>query len=537
MAAHSPLNHRATTPPPSARAWALVAVACLAAVAVAVTTSAAEFPRALGAVGAAAGVRSSAASRVRLPVTRACREAGPAAQASEAAGNRRRGVIQGLGKTALLALFAQTAGAGELLEFRKKELAGVDSKLKALSLPDDPMQLDESAQILLAEKTVLETSIEFLEENSLYVGDIVKKIKNEDGKFIQHMVLKVPDLDKEVRYWTKGYGLKVVRERTVGGKRTAFVANSPESLAMEDGGGFALELVETKQPVDVGNGLAYIQMRVGDTPRLSEILKARGTIEFAYGFLQTRSPAGYPVVLYVGEARRDPFELIALRVKDVDVTAHFYEKALGMERIPIRELGKYRSSFGPLYGLGGLLKKDYQKEDVFTPKPPQGSVWMTYGKNENKTMGVLLVPQNSDVDVGAVRIPAGSPINIGDGYGKLAILTNDIYAKKALMEGYTPLKSAKKPEVGFTGEVQAIPEKTKVSVVTDSDGYQTVWVDYDDFEREQPKRPKIESLVEEFEKAMEEANKEANAARQKQAQIDEYEALGDAVRGEGYANV
>jgi len=443
----------------------------------------------------------------------------------------------------LSTLVASKASASELLDFRLGELKGVEKKLKdtgisdAAMLPDD---LSEAQQLLLAEKTVLDTSIDFLKENQAFLKGEVQNIKENSGRFIQHMVLKVPDLDKEIKFWRDGYGFKVVRERLTGdGKRTAFIANSPESLRVEDGGSFALELVETKAPVNPGNGLVYMQIRVGDTPRLSQIMTSGGTINFAYGYLQTTTPAGYKVNLYVGDARRDPFELIALRVGDIKQSAEFYKNALGMREVPLKENSKYVDAYGPLYGFGGLLKKEFEKEDVFTPKPPKGSKYLTYHKNENMTMGILLIPQDVDINVGAVEIKKNTPIDVGDGFSKLAIVTNDIYKEKNNLES---LPGMFKPQIGFTGEVKGVSLKdgsgTKVSVFTDMDGYQGVWVDYDDFEDEQPKPPKPTSLVEEFEQAMAQANTELAAARKKAQQESEYEALGDAVRGgEGYANV
>jgi len=444
---------------------------------------------------------------------------------------------------------AKTASAGQLLDFRREELKGVEKKLKALGTPTDLSQLSvadltEDQQILLAEKTVLDTSIDFLEENGRYLQQEVNRIKN-GGKFMQHMVLKVPDLDKEIKFWTKGYGFKVVRERMAGDKRTAFVANSPESLELEDGGAFALELVETKQPVNVGDGLAYMQLRVGDTPRLSDLVQV-GKIDFAYGFLQTTSPAGYKVNLYVGEARRDPFELIALRVSDIDSASDFYQNALGMREVELPVAEKYTDAYGPLYGFGGLLRKEFERVDVFKPQPPKGSRYFCYGKNENMTMGVLLIPQSAACNVGAIDIPSGAPIEKGDGFGKFAILTNDVQKDRTKIESFTPLKpGGARPTLGFSGEVKGVSLKTpggggtKVSVFGDLDGYQGVWVDYQDFENEQPVPPKPTSLVAEFEEAMLAANKEASIQK-KAAQMEEYEALGDAVRsgsGSGYVGM
>lgn len=44
-------------------------------------------------------------------------------------------------------------------------------------------------------------------------------------------------MDEEVKFYTEGLGMKVVRQREVNGARNVFVAYGEETLANKDGGG------------------------------------------------------------------------------------------------------------------------------------------------------------------------------------------------------------------------------------------------------------------------------------------------------------
>lgn len=43
-------------------------------------------------------------------------------------------------------------------------------------------------------------------------------------------------MDEEVKFYTEGLGMKVVRQREVNGNRNVFVAYGEESLAIKNGG-------------------------------------------------------------------------------------------------------------------------------------------------------------------------------------------------------------------------------------------------------------------------------------------------------------
>ncbi|CAM9934827.1 unnamed protein product [Ectocarpus fasciculatus] len=88
------------------------------------------------------------------------------------------------------------------------------------------------------------------------------------GYFVQHAVFKVPDMDEEVKFFTEGLGMKVVRQREVNGARNVFVAYGDESLQTKDGGYFSLELVyDPKAPpgYSTGGPFQYLGLTLDST--------------------------------------------------------------------------------------------------------------------------------------------------------------------------------------------------------------------------------------------------------------------------------
>eukprot|EP00752_Nemacystus_decipiens_P017767 g15929.t1 len=88
------------------------------------------------------------------------------------------------------------------------------------------------------------------------------------GFFVQHAVFKVPDMDAEVKFFTEGLGMKVVRQREVNGARNVFVAYGAETLANKSGGYFSLELVyDPKAPPGYTSGgpFQYLGLSIDST--------------------------------------------------------------------------------------------------------------------------------------------------------------------------------------------------------------------------------------------------------------------------------
>lgn len=121
--------------------------------------------------------------------------------------------------------------------------------------------------------------------------------------------------------------MTVVRRR---GNNTAFLAYGPESLKLDEGGKFSLEIVQDdkkgggiliKNPsihlnratasfwlcvladYDVGTALAYIQIGVPNLVRVSKVFEYGGTIDWGYGYFDMKTPEGIPLRVYICNRR------------------------------------------------------------------------------------------------------------------------------------------------------------------------------------------------------------------------------------------
>ena len=163
------------------------------------------------------------------------------------------------------------------------------------------------------------------------------------------------------------------------------------------------------------------------------------------------------MVVYI-ENRRDPFDLIGLYVDDVGSAVEYHEKAFGM---------KADRSYGD------------KQVGRFEPARIPGSVLMSYG-DRNDTTALLLVPKSA--------LQGGQSEAIKPSTIKIAVLDRDVYARKERLEavGVAPK---------YVGEVPGTGGP-KVALVSPKQGAPIVFVDYGDFEREQPP-PKVLTIKEE----------------------------------------
>eukprot|EP00238_Polyblepharides_amylifera_P006421 CAMPEP_0196583828 /NCGR_PEP_ID=MMETSP1081-20130531/44847_1 /TAXON_ID=36882 /ORGANISM="Pyramimonas amylifera, Strain CCMP720" /LENGTH=359 /DNA_ID=CAMNT_0041904845 /DNA_START=305 /DNA_END=1384 /DNA_ORIENTATION=- len=316
-----------------------------------------------------------------------------------------------------------------------------------------------------------DTEVKRLEKNKSFVESTRKAVTSGEGKFVQHIVVTVEDIDSAVDFWTKGMGMQVIRERSGEGLRTVFVAYGPETFKAETGGNFALELVESpaaspRSWVSPGGQLEYIQVAVGNV-RLGALVESGAKVLYSYGYLELLAPGGLLVKQRVG-VRRDPVELLAFKVKNIDAAVEYYEQALGMqvvERTP--PLICTQEKKGGILGALGFADKtcNTPKFYPFAPSTPPGSVRLCYGESKD-TVNILLIPQEENVSQKSGTI-----------YQKLAILTNN--TEKSAQNANTG-----GAEVAFVGAVPGIG--TKVGALRDPNSYVLVFVDYEDFEKEQP---------------------------------------------------
>jgi len=354
--------------------------------------------------------------------------------------------------------WALAKGDEGILQYRKKELEDVVSRLSS----------DPKNNVLTGEKYLLESETKRIEKNAAFLGAKRSDVKS-GGGFIQHAVLEVRDIDKAVTFWTKGIGMSVNRERkTPEGKRVVFVSFGPETLNVGDGGMFSLELTENPSlPAEVESRSFFFQICQTNAVRVSKLYNAGGEIVSGYGWFDILAPEGHKVRVYV-ENRRDPFELIGVRVKasTLDQAVAFYERTCGMTA---------DRSYGNV------------KVGTFEPPREEGSVLMTYGTPSDNT-GILLIPQK-EVD---------SRPEV-----KVAVLTDDVYKREKNVTSTTS-SVAGAGETAFIGSVPGPflgNSGTKIAVVKPSAGTLVVppviFVDYEDFESEQP-APKIQPITKEI---------------------------------------
>lgn len=147
-----------------------------------------------------------------------------------------------------------------------------------------------------------------------------------------------------------------------------------------------------------------------------------------------QDPTGYKFEV-IQRKQRDPMCQVMLRVRDLDATIKFYE-AMGMRLLRKRENEQYN------YTLAFM---------GFAEESDSTVLELTYNHGENEYTS-------------------------GDGYAQIAVSTPDVYeaAKRFEENG---IEVARKP-----GPVPGIG--TKITAVRDPDGWKTVLVDEQDFEKE-----------------------------------------------------
>lgn len=349
---------------------------------------------------------------------------------------RRRAVAR-MVAASVAAIAPDTLAAMQARADESKGVSALAQRRKELALVKDKLAKDPEDALLLSERYYLESEVGKIESNAAFLASTRSAVQKGESRFMQHAVLEVRDLDKAVLFWTQGLGMSVNRARGEGSSRQAFVSYGPESLKYGGGGKFALELIENPSATGETNGNQFFQVALPSSLRVNRLYASGGEITFGYGYFEIDAPEGYKVKAYI-ENRRDPFDLIGVYVDDVDKAAAYYASAFGMTADR-----KYADS----------------SIDNFEPKRPKGSVLMTYGSPKDNA-SILLIPGK------------GRPSGI-----KIAVLDRDVFAREKELEskGVSP---------AFVGPVPGIG--TKVALVKPEMGVPLVFVDYEDFEGEQP---------------------------------------------------
>ncbi|PKA61240.1 putative lactoylglutathione lyase, chloroplast [Apostasia shenzhenica] len=264
-----------------------------------------------------------------------------------------------------------------------------------------------------------------------------------DNRRLLHVVYRVGDLDKTIKFYTECLGMKLLRKRDIPEERytNAFLGYGPEDSH------FVVELTYNYgvDKYDIGTGFGHFGIAVEDVAKTVDLIKAKGgkvTREpgpvkggkSVIAFIE--DPDGYKFELLERGPTPEPLCQIMLRVGDLDQSIEFYQKAFGMD----------------------LLRKRDNPEYKYTV------AMMGYGPEDKNA--VLELTYNYGV----------KEYGKGNAYAQIAVGTDDVYKTAEVVKLYGG-KVTREP-----GPLPGI--NTKITACTDPDGWKTVFVDNIDFAKE-----------------------------------------------------
>ncbi|GKV06666.1 hypothetical protein SLEP1_g18526 [Rubroshorea leprosula] len=189
----------------------------------------------------------------------------------------------------------------------------------------------ESSRVRMQQGGVVQASTSATQENFL---EWVKQ----DKRRMLHVVYRVGDLDRTIKFYTECLGMKLLRKRDIPEERytNAFLGYGPEDSH------FVIELTYNYgvDRYDIGTGFGHFGIAVEDVAKTVELIKAKGgkvTREpgpvkggsAVIAFIE--DPDGYKFELLERGPTPEPLCQVMLRVSNLDRSINFYEKAFGME--------------------------------------------------------------------------------------------------------------------------------------------------------------------------------------------------------------
>ncbi|XP_052155992.1 lactoylglutathione lyase GLX1-like [Oryza glaberrima] len=264
-----------------------------------------------------------------------------------------------------------------------------------------------------------------------------------DRRRMLHVVYRVGDLDKTIKFYTECLGMKLLRKRDIPEERytNAFLGYGPEDSH------FVVELTYNYgvESYDIGTAFGHFGIAVEDVAKTVDLIKAKGgTVTREPGPVKggksviafIEDPDGYKFELIERGPTPEPLCQVMLRVGDLDRAINFYEKAFGMELLRKRDNPQYKYTIA----------------------------MMGYGPEDKNA--VLELTYNYGV----------KEYDKGNAYAQIAISTDDVY-KTAEVIRQNGGQITREP-----GPLPGI--NTKITACTDPDGWKTVFVDNVDFLKE-----------------------------------------------------
>ncbi|KAB2605990.1 lactoylglutathione lyase [Pyrus ussuriensis x Pyrus communis] len=275
--------------------------------------------------------------------------------------------------------------------------------------------------------------------------DVLEWVQKDSRRFLRANI-RVSDLDRTIKFYTELFGLKVLSRKDFPEEKysNAIVGFGPEEShfvigltwhhnatdKLDIGTAFSHFGIATQ---DIYNTVEKVRASGGEITREPGPLVGGGTV---YAFMN--DPDGYSFELLQRPPTPEPLSHICLNVNDINRSIEFYNKSLGMNL---------------------LLKFDVPQE--------QYTVGMVgYGSNLTQTVVIEL---KYNYNVTAYRR--------GNGYAQVAIGTDDVYKSAAAAK--LVIQEVGGKIIRPPGPIPKI--HTKITAFLDTDGFETVLVDNEDY--------------------------------------------------------
>ncbi|GJW85036.1 probable lactoylglutathione lyase, chloroplastic [Tanacetum coccineum] len=174
-----------------------------------------------------------------------------------------------------------------------------------------------------------------------------------DKRRMLHVVYRVGDMDRTIKFYTECLGMKLLRKRDIPEERytNAFLGYGPEDSH------FVIELTYNYgvDKYDIGTAFGHFGIAVDDVAKTVDLIKAKGgTVTREPGPVKggksviafIEDPDGYKFELIERGPTPEPLCQVMLRVGDLDRSIAFHEKAFGMELLRRRDVPEYKIAIG-----------------------------------------------------------------------------------------------------------------------------------------------------------------------------------------------
>ncbi|XP_050369816.1 lactoylglutathione lyase GLX1-like [Argentina anserina] len=281
--------------------------------------------------------------------------------------------------------------------------------------------------------------------------NVLEWVQNDDRRFLRANI-RVGDLDRTIKFYTEFLGMKILsrKEFPEANFSTAVIGFGSEDTQ------FILGLTQYRMfdtavgKLELGTAFSHFGITTQDIYTMVEKIRAAGGVitrepgpvtpggTTIYAFVN--DPDGYSFELLLRPPTPEPLNHMCLNVVDIDRSIDFYERALGMKL---------------------LLPTFNNTEEQYTV------AMVGYGTNYTQTV-VIELKYNFNV----------TEYTKGNGYAQVAIGTDDVYKSSAA--------AVKQVVQELGGKIIRPPGPipflgSKITAFLDSDGFETVLVDNDDY--------------------------------------------------------